>query len=97
MRHCLVMADKVAKLPSLVNNLITNQGVTLFTPYLLLFTLFTTPIYPIYQHGTNDFLGQILARGEGITRTSMPSCKWGIIPKKALIRMGDWCGFIIRN
>src|SRR3990167_6648726 len=30
MRHCLVMADKVAKLPSLVNNLITNQGVTLF-------------------------------------------------------------------
>jgi hypothetical protein len=26
------MADKVAKLPSLVNNLITNQGVTLFTP-----------------------------------------------------------------
>jgi len=24
------MADKVAKLPSLVNNLITNQGVTLF-------------------------------------------------------------------
>ncbi|OOP55337.1 MAG: hypothetical protein AYP45_15325 [Candidatus Brocadia carolinensis] len=41
------------------------------------------------QHGTNDFLGQILARGEGITRTSTPSCKWGIIPKKALIRMGD--------
>ena len=49
------------------------------------------------QHGTNDFLGQELARGKGIYRTSMSSCKWGIIPNKALIRMGDWCGFIIRN
>ncbi len=28
MRHCLVMVDNVAKLPSLVNKLITNQGVT---------------------------------------------------------------------
>ena len=33
MRHCLVMADKVTKLHSLVNNLITNQGVTLSTIY----------------------------------------------------------------
>ena len=36
MRHCLVMADKVAKLPSLVNNLITNQGVTLFSSFYFL-------------------------------------------------------------
>jgi len=32
MRHCLVMADKVVKLPFIVNNLITNQGVTPLTP-----------------------------------------------------------------
>ena len=30
MRHCLVMADKVTKLPFIVNNIITNQGVTPF-------------------------------------------------------------------
>ena len=28
MRHCLVMADKLAHLPFIVNKLITNQGVT---------------------------------------------------------------------
>ncbi len=28
MHHCLVMADEVAKLPFIVNKIITNQGVT---------------------------------------------------------------------
>ena len=31
MRHCLVMADKVVKLPFIVNKLITIQGVTSFS------------------------------------------------------------------
>jgi hypothetical protein len=49
MRHCLVMADKVAKLPSLVNNLINKQGVTLFSyllfysPLLFLFSISDLP------------------------------------------------------
>ncbi len=32
MRHCLAMADKMVKLPSVVNSLITDQGVTPFDP-----------------------------------------------------------------
>lgn len=42
MRHCLVMADKGAKLPSLVNNLIANQGVSPFLPFLMSFFMHET-------------------------------------------------------
>ncbi|MBE7549411.1 MAG: hypothetical protein HS127_20545 [Planctomycetia bacterium] len=36
------------------------------------------------QHGTKDFLGQKLARGKGIHRTSMSAWEWGIIPERVL-------------
>ncbi|MBE7443756.1 MAG: hypothetical protein HS132_00175 [Planctomycetia bacterium] len=39
------------------------------------------------QHGTNDFLGQILARGNEIDHKRRPR-------NNALNRMGDWCGFL---
>lgn len=39
------------------------------------------------QHGTNDFLGQILARGNESDHKRRSR-------NNALNRMGDWCGFL---
>ena len=47
MRHCLVMAYKVAKCPFVVNNIITNQGVTPYPHHIPIPYPHIPPISPI--------------------------------------------------